>query len=143
VLTILLDVKVVDLAPIVVEAASATYALSLAGFYERRMRGLGRFVTREDIERRQPRSLSTLLIGTGAVMRCGRNLLCSPIRISSGRRCPVSVFIDGMKVESFNIDMIPPTDVLGLEVYRQGADTPAEFSRFSAPCGAIVIWTGN
>lgn len=140
-LSILLDVTVVDLAPIVVEAASTAYALSLAGFYERRGRGFGRFLTRADIERRHPPNLSAMLIGTGVVMRCGRTLLCSPVRVRSGRRCPVSVFIDGMKVENYNIDLIPTEDVLGLEVYRQGVDTPVEFSRFSAPCGAVVIWT--
>ena len=66
-----------------------------------------------------------------------------PRRYASGRRCNVPVFLDGLRVETYDIDNIPPTDVLGLEVYRQGADTPAEFSRFSADCGAVLIWTKN
>jgi hypothetical protein len=75
-------------------------------------------------------------------MRCVRSV-CYPTRSASGRRCAVSVFVDGMKVEQYDIDAIPPNDVLGIEVYRQGADTPVEFSRWSAACGAIVIWTKN
>jgi len=143
-LSILLDAKVTDLAPIVVEAASTAYALSLAGFYTRKDRGFGRFVTREEIDRRHPNSLSTMLAGTGIVMRCIRTQIhCMPVRLTSGRRCAVSVFLDGLRVEDYNIDMIPPEDVLGVEVYRQGSDTPAEFSRYSADCGALVIWTKN
>jgi hypothetical protein len=141
-LAILLDVSGVDLAPIVVEATSTAYTLSLAGFYARRRKGFGHFVTREDIERRGPHRLSALLAGTGIVMRCVRSV-CYPTRTASGRRCTVSVFVDGMKVEQYDIDAIPPEDVLGIEVYRQGADTPVEFSRWSAACGAVVIWTKN
>jgi hypothetical protein len=141
-LVILLDVGGVDLAPVVVEAASTEYALSLAGFYARRGKGFGRFITAEDIERRRPRNLSTMLAGSGVVMRCVRSV-CYPTRLASGRRCIVSVFMDGMKVEQYDIDAIPPEDVLGVEVYRQGSDTPAQFSRWSADCGAIVIWTKN
>lgn len=141
-LSILLDVGGVDLAPIVVEASSGEWVLSLAGFYARRDKGFGRFVTRDDIERRGPATLGAMLAGTGIVMRCVRTH-CVPTRYASGRRCAVAVFLDGLRVESYNIDMIPPQDVLGIEVYRQGADTPAEFSRWSADCGAVVIWTKN
>jgi hypothetical protein len=141
-LAILLDVGGVELAPIVVEAASQEWVLSLAGFYSRRGRGFGRFVTRDDIERRNPANLSTLLAGSGIVMRCIRTH-CTPTRYSSGRRCAVAVFLDGLRVEDYNIDLIPPEDVVGIEVYRQGADTPAEFSRYSADCGAVLIWTKN
>lgn len=141
-LAILLDVGGIELAPIVVEATSTAYALSLAGFYARRGKGFGRFVTQEDIERRNPHTLSAMLAGSGIVMRCVRSV-CYPTRNVSGKRCVVSVFMDGMKVEMYDIDAVPPEDVLGIEVYRQGADTPVEFSRWSADCGAIVIWTKN
>jgi hypothetical protein len=143
-LAILLDVGggAIDLAPIVVEATSAAYGLTLAGFYARRTKGFGHFVTGADIERRHPDRLSAMLVGTGIVMRCVRSV-CYPTRVASGRRCAVSVFMDGMKVEQYDIDAIPPDDVLGVEVYRQGADTPVEFSRWSAACGAVLIWTKN
>jgi hypothetical protein len=141
-LAILLDVGGVDLAPIVVEATSADAVLSLAGFYQRRSKGFGRFVTGEDIERRKPANLSAMLTATGITMRCVRTA-CYPARYSSGRRCAVPVFLDGLRVEAYDIDNIPPSDVLGIEVYRQGADTPAEFSRWSADCGAVIIWTKN
>lgn len=142
-LAILLDVGGVDLAPVVVEATSPEWVLSLAGFYARRGRGFGHFVTRDEIERRNPAHLSVLLAGTGIMMRCTRMQQCTPTRFSGGRRCLVAVLIDGQRVEEYNIDMIPPQDVVGIEVYRQGADTPVEFSRWSANCGAIVIWTKN
>jgi hypothetical protein len=141
-LSILLDVGGVELAPIVVEASSTEWVLSLAGFYSRRHKGFGRFVTGDEIERRKPANLSALLTANGIAMRCVRSA-CYPTRYASGRRCNVPVFLDGLRVETYDIDNIPPTDVLGIEVYRQGADTPAEFSRFSADCGAVLIWTKN
>ncbi len=143
-LAILLDVggEGVELAPIVVEATSSEWVLSLAGFYSRRGKGFGRFVTSEDIERRRPANLSAMLTVSGITMRCVRTA-CYPTRHASGRRCAVPVFLDGLRVEYYDIDNIPPSDVLGIEVYRQGADTPAEFSRWSADCGAVVIWTKN
>lgn len=141
-LAILLDVGGVELAPIIVEASSNEAVLSLAGFYQRRHKGFGRFVTSEDIERRNPANLSALLSANGITMRCVRSA-CYPQRVASGRRCAVPVFLDGLRVEFYDIDAIPPSDVLGIEVYRQGADTPAEFSRYSADCGAILIWTKN
>jgi Carboxypeptidase regulatory-like domain len=142
-LAILLDVGGVELAPIVVEAASQEWALSLAGFYARRGKGFGHFVTRDEIERRNPSRLSGLLAGSGIVMRCTRMLQCVPTRFTAGRRCAVAVVIDGQRVEDYNIDLMPLQDVVGIEVYRQGADTPVEFSRWSANCGAILIWTKN
>jgi len=132
----------VELAPIVVEATSVDAVLSLAGFYQRRNKGFGRFVTGEDIDRRKPANLSAMLTATGITMRCVRTA-CYPARYVSGRRCAVPVFLDGLRVEAYDIDNIPPGDVLGIEVYRQGADTPAEFSRWSADCGAVIIWTKN
>ena len=141
-LAILLDAGGVDLAPIVVEATSGEWVLSLAGFYSRRGKGFGRFVTSEDIERRRPPNLSAMLSASGITMRCVRTA-CYPARYASGRRCAVPVFLDGLRVEAYDIDNIPPSDVLGIEVYRQGADTPAEFSRWSADCGAVLIWTKN
>jgi hypothetical protein len=141
-LAILLDVGGVELAPIVVEATSSEWVLSLAGFYSRRDKGFGRFVTSEDIERRKPANLSAMLSANGITMRCVRTA-CYPARYSAGRRCAVPVFLDGLRVEYYDIDNIPPSDVVGIEVYRQGADTPAEFSRWSADCGAVLIWTKN
>lgn len=139
-IAILLDVGSVELDPIVIEATSASLPLSLAGFYARRDKGFGRFVTGDDIERRSPATLSAMLAGTGVVMRCNR-ANCIPVRVQSGRRCPVAVFVDGMRVDDYNIDGIPPENVLGIEVYRGAAETPAAFSRHSSPCGAILIWT--
>lgn len=141
-LSILLDVGSLELSPIVVEATSSEAVLSLAGFYQRRSKGFGRFVTSEDIERRKPANLSAMLTTSGITMRCVRTA-CYPARYASGRRCAVPVFLDGLRVEAYDIDNIPPSDVLGIEVYRQGADTPAEFSRWSADCGAVLIWTKN
>src|SRR5438445_9739572 len=51
-LSVLLDVAATELAPIVVEAQTLSAERSLAGFYERKKSGFGRYYTLADLKRR-------------------------------------------------------------------------------------------
>lgn len=137
---VLLDAQAVDLAPIVVEARAPHAALTLVGFYARRDKGFGMFVTREDIERRNPDALTSLLAGTGIRVVCRRGV-CVPTVLAGARRCPLAVFLDGLWVKDFDLSWIPPRDVLGVEIYRHGPEVPVEFTRYAADCGAVIVWT--
>src|SRR5207249_12179061 len=70
-LSVLLDLDAVALAPIVVEARSIRAERSLAGFYDRKKRGFGRFYTFRDLERRRGWTLRSLLGEAGVQIRCG------------------------------------------------------------------------
>mgnify|MGYP002780515169 CR=1 FL=1 len=117
--------------------------LAARGFFARREAGFGRFITRDEIERQNPRLLSEVLWRVPGVQ-------LSPTPFSQnhatmarngGRRCPIQYFIDGIPAAGYNIDDMPATDVEGLEVYRGASEIPAEFNRRTAMCGVIVIWT--
>src|SRR2546429_4783808 len=69
-LSVLLDVEGAALSPIVVEASSIRAERSLAGFYDRRKLGFGRFYTLVDLDRLGNLSLRGLLGHAGVVVRC-------------------------------------------------------------------------
>src|SRR5438034_9912767 len=70
-LSVLLDVAATELAPIVVEAQTLSAERSLAGFYERKKSGFGRYYTLADLKRRPLETLQALLLESG-VQEIGR-----------------------------------------------------------------------
>lgn len=122
--------------------------LGLGGFDERRTRGIGTFVTREEIERRQTNRLSDVLRG-----RRGLTLVRTPtggygvrFGLASGRqrRCIPDLWIDGQRARGMEIDDIPASTVEGIELYSSIATVPFQFSTSGAGterCGTIVVWS--
>jgi Carboxypeptidase regulatory-like domain/TonB-dependent Receptor Plug Domain len=155
-----LAVASVALAPVtVVTRSRRSVSPVLEGFYGRLERGQGRFVTRQEIESRNPVRVTDMLrnipnlnghaprggVGGGVITRG-----------STGDRCTVVFFVDGMLVSQPSMggpfrgsprqdqaidDYVQPTEVEGIEIYRGEADTPAEFVTRWVGCGTIVIWT--
>jgi len=155
-----LAVASIALAPLtVVTRSRRNVSPVLAGFYQRLERGQGRFVTREEIEARRPVRVTDMLRGipnlNASAPRGGvGNATIS--RGSSGDRCTVVFFVDGMLVSQPTMggvfrgsprhdqaidDYVHPTEVEGIEVYRGEGDTPAEFVTRWVQCGTVVIWT--
>ena len=117
----------------------------LAGFWDRRSRGFGNYVTRDEIEQRNPQDfidIARLVPSLTVVTRGGRKVL----RFNRGggaRDCPPQYFVDGMRIESGMPDEFAPQDVEAVEFYSGPATLPPQFAPrpFSYTCGAIVIWT--
>jgi len=114
-------------------------------FEARRRSGMGRYITSEDIERRNVFWLSDMFRMMPGVRLDGggfnRNIL---VRNDFGENCVPSVYIDGLymwRLSAFEIDaLLPAKQVRGVEVYR-GFETPFEYQRTVPACGAILIWT--
>lgn len=150
----------VALRPVTVVARSRrTVSPVLEGFYGRLERGQGRFVTRDEIQARNPVRVTDLLRSipnlNGHAARGGVGGITMS-RGSSGDRCTVVFFVDGMLVSQPSMggpfrggprqdqaidDYVQPGDVEGIEIYRGESDTPAEFVTRWVGCGTIVIWT--
>ncbi len=117
----------------------------LAGFWERRERGFGNFITRAEIEKRDPHDFVDLVRMVPSVSiqtRNGRKVI--RFMRSIGRiDCPPQYWVDGLRIENGNPDEFVPQDVEAVELYSGPATTPPQFtSRFnSMTCGAVVIWT--
>lgn len=124
----------------------------LAEFEERRLtHASGRFLTRDDIERRGAARTSDLLRGLPGVQvietkaRGGsraRNML--RVRGSSAS-CEPAIFIDGVSVrqltESTIDEMLSPASLDGVEVYTTSAGAPARY-QIQGTCGVFLFWTG-
>jgi hypothetical protein len=132
-----LSAEPIPLEPIVVEARRREPSYR-AGFERRRRTMGGTFITREEIEERNPQVFTDLLrMVPGArvvpVSSFGRGVLFRG-------QCVPELYVDGMRLAStLDLDaVIQPMDVEAMEVYT-GAHLPAEFG--PTPCGAIVVWT--
>lgn len=120
------------------------YTGYLAGFYERRDRGFGYFLTADEITRTDPRQLTDALRTIpGLSVSYGPHGF-THVRLR-GNTCWPVVVLDGMPAVAaeFDLDNIPPEDVAGIEIYSGPATVPAEFVVPFGPtaCGTIAIWT--
>lgn len=117
------------------------------GFEERQRTAHGRFLTAEDIARRQPVVVSDLFRMMPG-MRVGmdstgmeRHLLVR----SAFEWCKPEIYLDGINLmdglTADDIDAwVRPAEVAGIEVYTE-TSAPAEFQRGMTGCGSVVIWT--
>ena len=114
---------------------------SLRGYDERRSRGLGTFVTREEIEQRNTRQLTDVLRQARGVVVKGKQIMFSQYQ---NRNCQPMLWLDGQQVPGLPLEAISATDVEGVELYQSLSNTPPEFHRTQGgtiECGTIVVWT--
>jgi hypothetical protein len=144
----LLDTLIVEGRPI---------AAYIAPFYRRREFGLGRFMTRAEIEKTGASDVSGLVRrmnvfdilgdpGDGTGQRFGQ-------RARTGRGfCPAALFLNGAYAGRFgevDVDMLLPLDgTEAIEVYRGGEPIPPELRAPTAPvrgapstCGVVSLWS--
>lgn len=119
----------------------------LSDFYDRMASGFGHFVTREQIEKRNPMNLSDMMrMIPGARLAPVRGTSQSSLRFSRAQGthdCPPQYWVDGVKTWNLNIDDIVPQDVEGIEVYSGASTVPPQFNTKEGTtiCGVILIWT--
>jgi hypothetical protein len=136
--------------------ADPNFFVGMAGFEERKARGLGRYFTREEIQVMQPRQLTDVLrrvpgmqietvvggfSGGSPTARTGRsisgaNAPCVMAYYLNGSPLPLSADI------SIN-NFVAADDVAAMEVYTGSSQIPPEFnsSLHGARCGVVAIWT--
>lgn len=133
------------LPPVVIRPTRVNYTGRLAGYYERLERkSSGYFITRDQIDRENPRMLGQLLQhvpGVTAVRGRGR---LNGIRLR-GRTCWPLVWIDGtpMPAGEVDLDNFSPTSIHGIEIYLGSTTAPARYmyTRDLSSCGTILLWS--
>ena len=133
----------VELAEIFVSGEAAGVRRRLAGFYDRRDKGVGSYVTVDEYVERwgQP-------IRPSDMIRTMRGMRVLPDGRVTARRCTrgglPAVYLDGMYLGNTgftDVDAIlSPYQIEGIEAYTD-ATIPPQFNRLGAACGAIVVWT--
>jgi TonB family protein len=144
-----LDAAPQKLTPITVSARPEVFEARLSGFYDRQKQRGGHFITRQRLQRltshrftdllREVPGVKLLTIGRGPSSATQRS-----VRLR-GADCPPQVFLDGFPATSgeFDLDMLEPSSLEGIEVYHGMATVPAEFlvARGGERCGVVAIWT--
>lgn len=129
------------------DASLARRYKDLEGFYRRRAKGYGTYITRDDIEARHTNTLSDMFRDLPGVrlVRAGTARQGVRFDLSNAKAtdCPPQYWVDGRRVTNTDIDDYPATDVEAMEVYNGPASTPLEFAQTASryTCGTIVIWT--
>jgi hypothetical protein len=154
--TIRMDAEVVLLAPLEVTARIRTHSPVLAGFQTRLQRRMGgTLFSRDDIEQRNPSTITDLLLGVpgldvqsvaGMSARIVTMSRALPGVGSGTAKCPVQYYVDGVLASRGGQEVSPdelavPMALEGIEVYRGLGTIPAEFLTPEARCGVIAIWT--
>jgi len=145
--------------------------VGLGDFARRSRSGMGDYITREDIEKRNPPIVTELLRTVPGLMvtpsDAGNYVTvhrrADPLTGSS--RCRPAIILDGIRLSTVTRqkmtfgtldagegdifqgrdigidDLVDPNDVVGIEVYKGPSTVPVELSMVNTDCGVIVIWT--
>jgi hypothetical protein len=157
-LTIPLEIRPVELQGVAATGtSSAPSALSsrLEAFYRRVRTGAGEYITRAEIERRNARNLSDLIRsipGIRVTSTPGGDRPSLEARRSIGydlvnpdaTGCAIQYFIDGSPIKPIHDGVLEAEIMLheieGIEIYRRGATTAAQYQRMNGGCGVVLIW---
>ncbi len=148
-LRVILSPTTVRLSTITVLDSISAPLLAQTGFFQRKQKAWGTFITPEDVRRRNPSYVSDMLRGVNGVevvsRGAGQTAILSTRSMSISGRCAMNLFVDGtrqylsggMTIE----DVVAGSEMAGMEVYASASEVPPEFIVSGSDCGAIVIWT--
>jgi hypothetical protein len=132
------------------------------GFYDRwleRQKGLlsAVFIGPEELEFRHPDKITNMIWGLNGVCLMPTknpviysshsgsitltNTLCQP--------CPMAIIVDGHQLNPagggivYVNDILAANDVMGIEVYARGGNTPLSLQVNDTKCGVVAFWTGS
>jgi len=128
--------------------ADSARAFKMGAFNKRRGRGIGVFMTREEIEKRHSATVSELLRYIPGVT-ISQRMAGEPQPVHMQRSsnptnqatCTVALYVDGNPYPNGSVDDFPPGSLEGIEVYRSASEIPAEFRTRDSMCGLIALWT--
>lgn len=137
---------------VVVRRQLEARTLGLAGLAARKVRGLGDFIERADIENRPVSMTSDILAGQRGVRLVPVSGSEIDVRFmstfrASGEDCPPAIWVDGMPLRPPWLDYLTlddvapsPSAIEAIEIYRRPAGVPVQYNT-DAKCGVILIWT--
>ena len=131
---------------VAVTAEAPAIEKAFGGFEMRKSRGFGSFITREQIEKKNPRVTTDLFRSVSGVKLLRENGTPTVVsaRLGTTAYCPVRYYIDGQSYPLYgqSIDtMVQPADIGAIEIYPGGATVPPQFGGRESACGVVAIWT--
>lgn len=129
-----------------VDVRSTRSARWFEEFEARRKAGLGSYVTRADIDRRNPSQAWQMLFGVPG-MQVAQNGRVRSLYPGSLGACEPAYWVDGVRFADVGgnapgpLALIQPTEIEAMEVYPRATGVPSEFGGSNSACGVVVIWT--
>ena len=122
----------------------------MQGFEQRRLRGMGRFLTRDEIAKRPSAHLADLvrsMLGTEMMIDDEGYVIA---RASRGERslnvgadgfpCKAPIFVDGIERVGEPLERIARApEVEGIEFYAGAASLPIQFRHGDSSCGVVLV----
>ncbi len=143
----------ITLSRVTVQAVSGELVHLPPGVADRMRTGIGTYLTAAQIESFHPRTTSDIFrhvtgvsvedYGHTPVVRSGRG-----VQTINGNACTtgMTVVVDGAVMSNIltsaaagGFDSVSPRDIAAIEIYKDGAETPASLT--DSECGVIYIWT--
>lgn len=130
---------------VVVRRDRMRYSGRLAGYYQRLERkSSGQFITREEFDRNESRSLSQVLARTPGVSSVMLRSGGGAVRMR-GRSCRPLVWIDGVPMPAGEVDLdaFPVNTLQGAELYLGSTTAPIDYTgtQSRSNCGSILLWS--
>jgi hypothetical protein len=150
-----LETRPIEVPTLNVEVERTYWNPRIQSFYDRVDRGLGDFITRDDMWvgdivsnlRRLPGVRVQQCVGGGGLRDTG----CYQIRIERGygmrASCPPHIYLDGHLMfgggeGAFSrLQSLPRDRIEGIEVHRNPATAPGRYRMVGDGCGIILVWT--
>ncbi len=129
------------LAAVAVRGERRRYSGRLAGYHERLASGLGgTFITRDELERGNPRQLTDVLRRFPGVE------ILRGTRVGlRGRNCAPLVWIDGTSMAAGEVDLntFAPSSLEGIEIYLTASGAPGRYqgAGSGSRCGTVLLWS--
>jgi len=138
--------------PAVVTKDSARRYISpgLQGFEERRRAGFGHFIDDSTLRASEGRTMAYMVARLPGATLKGGHLVSTRTasqgavfsKGSPGLNCPVSVYVDGVRLTSSPDLQGQTTDTYaGVEFYASNTTTPIWISSSNSRCGVLLLWT--
>lgn len=130
---------------VVIRRERMRYTGRLAGYYQRlERRSSGQFITREEFDRNESRSLSQVLARTPGVSSVMLRSGGGAVRMR-GRTCRPLVWIDGVPMPAGEVDLdaFPVHTLQGAELYLGSTSAPIDYTgtQGRSNCGSILLWS--
>jgi hypothetical protein len=114
----------------------------------RRKRGIGRFLTEEDLDKERDRdfvlTMTTRVPGLKSLIGSDGTRVLASMRDNLGMTgvapCYVTLYIDGMIVDPKDIEMVRTWDLAAVEFF-QAAEVPVMYRNKPYGCGVVLLWS--
>ena len=130
---------------VMIEAERADDYLNNVGFYERKEKDLGFYITEQDIQKQSAHHMADLLRTLPGMSVFTKGEQAYSYHVYSSRylnyTTELHIFVDGILTNQGILDVLSPTQIRAVEVYPSSISAPAEYAGTWRSGGIILIWT--